>query len=103
MCVAFRPTSIAGIHGYPAPIQSQLFIVTATLTERRPGVVGQYSALIGIKLHPHLRHTMAHQFLLDNGNDLVGNSWATKTSNTTARYTKRTEGQLAEASEKLIY
>ena len=40
----------------------------------------KYSALIGVRLHPHIfRHTMAKQFLADNGNDLVSSgadSWA---------------------------
>lgn len=66
----------------------------------------KYSAICGFKLYPHLlRHTMAHAFLADNQNDLVSLAQILghENLNTTARYTKRTQDQLGEASDRLSY
>ena len=67
---------------------------------------GPIRTLAGARAPPRgLRPTMAQKFLEDNGNDLVGLAQILghENLNTTARYTKRTEGQLAEASERLAY
>lgn len=91
------------------PVQSQKVFIgeRGSLTDRGVrALCNKFSVLIGVKLHPHLlRHTMAHQFLADVGNDLVALAQILghESLNTTSRYVKRSEQQLAEASERLNY
>jgi site-specific recombinase XerD len=66
----------------------------------------KYSAIIGVKLHPHVfRHTFSHQFLADNANDLVSLAQVLghQDLNVTSRYSLRTSEMLTEASERLTY
>lgn len=66
----------------------------------------KYSTFIGVHLHPHLlRHTFSHQYLADNPGDLVGLAQILGHTNlnTTARYTKKSEKELGDASDRLSY
>jgi integrase/recombinase XerC len=91
------------------PVQSRKVFVgeRGPLTDR--GVrklCDKYSAICGYKIHPHLlRHSMAHRYLEDNGNDLVGLAQILghESLNTTSRYCKQTQEQLSNAAERLNY
>src|SRR5262249_17452195 len=91
------------------PIDSPKIFVgeRGALSERGiRAICNKYSAIIGVKIHPHLfRHTMAHQFLEDNQQDLIAlaQMLGHENLNTTKRYVQRTHEQLASASERLAY
>jgi site-specific recombinase XerD len=92
----------------PAIASSTVFVgERGSLTDRGiRNLCDKFSAICGFKIHPHLlRHTMAHKFLEDNGNDLVSLAQILghENLNTTKRYVQRTEGQLAEAAERIVF
>jgi site-specific recombinase XerD len=92
----------------PSVSSSNVFVgERGPLTDRGVrALCDKYSAICGFKLHPHvLRHSMAHRFLEDNGNDLVSLAQILghESLNTTKRYVQRTEDQLVEAAERLSY
>jgi site-specific recombinase XerD len=103
-----RKALLAYLESRPPVESSNVFVgERGPLTERGiRALCAKYSALIGVHLHPHLfRHSFAHQFLADNGNDLVAlpQLLGHESLNTTSRYCKQTQEQLAEASERLNY
>ena len=91
------------------PVPSSLVFVgeRGPLTDRGiRNLCNKFAVLIGVKLHPHLlRHSMAHRYLEDTGNDLVGLSQILghESLNTTARYTKQSQDNLAIAAERINY
>jgi site-specific recombinase XerD len=106
--LACRRALLAYLESRPPVSSSTVFVgERGPLGERGVrALCDKYSALIGVKLHPHLlRHTFAHSYLEANPGDLVGLAQILGHSNlnTTKRYVQKTEGQLGEAVEKMGY
>jgi integrase/recombinase XerC len=91
------------------PVQSKLVFIgeRGPLTDRGVrNLCSKYAAICGFHIHPHLlRHTMAHRFLEDTGNDLVGLAQVLghQNLNATSRYSLRSQDDLASASDKMNY
>ena len=69
-------------------------------------MLGCEKVLFVTSRYPHPRHhTMAHRVLESSANDLVSLAQILghESLNTTARYTRRTQTQLAEVAEKVGY
>ena len=91
------------------PVKSNLVFIgeRGPLSDRGiRNLCSRYGAICGFHVHPHLlRHSMAHRFLEDTGNDLVGLAQILghESLNTTARYSQRSQDDLAVAADKLNY
>ena len=90
----------------PAVASTKVFIgERGPMTDRGiRSLCSKYAAVCGFPIHPHLlRHTMAHRFLESSGNDLVSLAQILghESLNTTARYTRRTQEQLADTADKV--
>lgn len=69
-------------------------------------ICSKYAPITGVRFHPHaLRHSFAKRFLAENDNDLVSLAQILghESISTTARYTQRTQDELADAAERMGY
>lgn len=106
--VPVRRVLSAYLESRPSVSVTQVFVgERGPLTDRGVrSLCRKYSAACGFRIHPHLcRHTMAHQFLADSGNDLVALAQLLghENLNTTARYSMRTQDQLAHGCDRMAY
>ena len=94
------------LNARPAVESSLVFIgERGPMTDRGVrNLCSRYGAICGFHIYPHLlRHSMAHRFLEDSGNDLVAlvQILGHESIQTTARYTQRSQDDLAALSEKM--